>query len=79
MSTTGGPNIERDGLVFGYDTGYGINTNNISSRFYPGMPTTNYFNLKLYLDSQHMNLNQMMVKFGFHPLLLTVMIDQQMI
>jgi hypothetical protein len=41
MATAGGPNIERDGLVFGYDTSYGINTNNISSRFYPGKSTTN--------------------------------------
>jgi hypothetical protein len=47
MSTTGGPNIERDGLVFGYNTGYGINTNNISSRFYPGMPTTNIVPISL--------------------------------
>ena len=36
-----GPNIERDGLVFGYDTGYGIADNNTSTRFYPGEPTTN--------------------------------------
>ena len=42
MATTGGPDIERDGLVFGYDTSYGINTNSISSRFYPGEPTINY-------------------------------------
>ena len=41
MATSGGPDIERDGLVFGMDTGYGIDTNNISSRFYPGEPTTN--------------------------------------
>jgi hypothetical protein len=41
MATAGGPNIERDGLVFGYDTSYGIDTNSISSRFYPGEPTTN--------------------------------------
>jgi hypothetical protein len=42
MSTTGGPNIERDGLVFGYDTGYGVADNNTATRFYPGEPTTNY-------------------------------------
>jgi len=24
MATAGGPDIERDGLIFGYDTGYGI-------------------------------------------------------
>lgn len=42
MATSGGPDIERDGLVFGMDTSYGIDTNNISSRFYPGEPTINY-------------------------------------
>jgi hypothetical protein len=47
MATAGGPDIERDGLVFGYDTSYGINTNNISSRFYPGEPTTNYVTTNL--------------------------------
>ena len=36
-----GPNIERNGLVFGYDTGYGIADNNTATRFYPGRPTTN--------------------------------------
>ena len=41
MATAGGPDIERNGLVFGMDTGYGIDTNNISSRFYPGKPTSN--------------------------------------
>lgn len=38
-----GPDIEKDGLIFGYDTYYGIDTNNISSRFYPGELTTNLF------------------------------------
>jgi len=41
MATAGGPDIERNGLVFGYDTSYGIDTNTISSRFYSGEPTTN--------------------------------------
>ena len=36
-----GPNIERDGLVFGYDTGYGIADNSTAPRFYPGEPTIN--------------------------------------
>ena len=36
-----GPNIERDGLVFGYDTGYGSADNTTSTRFYPGENTTN--------------------------------------
>ena len=47
MATSGGPDIERDGLVFGMDTSYGIDTNNISSRFYPGMPTTNIVPISL--------------------------------
>jgi hypothetical protein len=42
MATAGGPNIERDGLVFGYDTGYGVADNNTATRFYPGEPTTNF-------------------------------------
>jgi hypothetical protein len=36
-----GPHIKRDGLVFGYDTGYGIANNDTSTRFYPGEPTEN--------------------------------------
>ena len=36
-----GPNIIKDGLVFGYDTGYGIADNNTVTRFYPGEPATN--------------------------------------
>jgi len=41
MGVIGGPYIKRDGLVFGYDTGYGIADNDTSTRFYPGEPTTN--------------------------------------
>ena len=41
MATSGGPNISLDGLVFGYDTGYGIADNVTSTRFYPGKPTSN--------------------------------------
>ena len=36
-----GPHIKKDGLVFGYDSGYGIAGNNTATRFYPGEPTTN--------------------------------------
>ena len=47
-----GPNIERDGLVFGYDTGYGVVNNISNSRFNKGTPTVNYipspFNYSLY-------------------------------
>ena len=42
MATIGGPNLEKDNLVFGYDTGYGVADNSISTRFYPGGPTVNY-------------------------------------
>lgn len=38
-----GLNIVRDGLVYGYDTGYGISDNETPTRFYPGEPTTNEF------------------------------------
>ena len=39
-----GPNMEKGGLIFGYDTGYGVSNNAISTRFYPGKPTTNLSN-----------------------------------
>ena len=36
-----GPNIINDGLVFGYDTAYGVADNDTATRFYQGKPTTN--------------------------------------
>jgi hypothetical protein len=36
-----GLNIVKDGLVFGYDTGYGVADNTTPTRFYPGKSTTN--------------------------------------
>ena len=36
-----GPNTVRDGLTFGYDTGYSVADNNTATRFYKGMPTVN--------------------------------------
>ena len=39
-----GPHIKKDGLVFGYDTGYGIADNNTVTRFYKGKNTTNTWN-----------------------------------
>ena len=41
MATDGGPNIEKDGLVFGMDTGYGVANNSTTTRFYRGGPTEN--------------------------------------
>jgi len=41
MATIGGPNTEKDELVFGYDTGYGVAGNSTTTRFYPGEPTQN--------------------------------------
>ena len=41
MATDGGPNIEKDGLVFGMDTGYGVANNSTATRFYRGGPTEN--------------------------------------
>ena len=37
-----GPNIQKGGLVFGYDTGYGLSGVDTTTRFYRGKPTTNY-------------------------------------
>jgi len=37
-----GPNMEKGGLIFGYDSGHGVCDNHTSSRFYRGKPTTNY-------------------------------------
>ena len=41
MGIARGTNIITDGLVFGYDTGYGVADNNTATRFYPGKPTHN--------------------------------------
>tara|TARA_R110002153_G_C13287895_1_gene494665 strand:+ start:40 stop:1218 length:1179 start_codon:yes stop_codon:yes gene_type:complete len=43
MATAGGPDIVNDGLVFGYDTGYGIADNDTATRFYPGKAVDNEF------------------------------------
>jgi len=39
-----GPNTVKDGLVFGYDTGYGVADNSTATRFYPGEATENLAN-----------------------------------
>jgi len=41
MATNGGGKIIRDGLVFGYDSGYGVANNNTATKFYRGEPTEN--------------------------------------
>ena len=41
MGIARGPNVINDGLVFGYDTGYGVADNTTATRFYPGQPATN--------------------------------------
>jgi hypothetical protein len=41
MATIGGPNTEKNNLVFGYDTGYGISHNTTGTRHYKGKPTEN--------------------------------------
>ena len=38
-----GPHIIKDGLVFGYDTGYGVADDTTATRFYKGQPATNLF------------------------------------
>lgn len=41
MGIARGTNIIRDGLVYGYDSGYGVADNDTSTRFYSGKPTVN--------------------------------------
>lgn len=36
-----GPHIKKEGLVFGFDTGYGVADNDTSTRYFKGKPTTN--------------------------------------
>jgi hypothetical protein len=43
MATAGGPKIVTDGLVFGYDTNYGVADNTTATRFYAGEPATNLY------------------------------------
>jgi hypothetical protein len=43
MGINRGPNLIKDNLVFGYDTGYGVADNSTATRFYPGESTTNLF------------------------------------
>ena len=47
MGIARGPNIVKDNLVFGYDTGYGVADNNTATRFYPGESTTNHVTTNL--------------------------------
>jgi len=51
MGIARGTNIVRDGLVYGYDTGYGVADNHTATRFYPGEPTTNYVTDSSLLES----------------------------
>ena len=41
MATIVAGNIVQEDLVFAYDTGYGVASNQEATRFYPGEPTTN--------------------------------------
>ena len=47
MGIARGPNTVKDGLVFGYDTGYGVADNSTATRFYPGEATTNFVTTNL--------------------------------
>ena len=53
MSTSAGPNISLDGLVFGYDIGYPIATNTQSLRFNQGEPTTNAVPLSTFINTSN--------------------------
>jgi len=46
-----GPHIIKDGLVFGYDTGYGIADNDTATRFYAGEPAVNLWDSLLSTQS----------------------------
>jgi len=48
-----GPNLIKDRLAFGYDTGYGVSNNNTATRFYPGEPTTNVTPLADFIDTSN--------------------------
>lgn len=41
MATSAGPNNVKEGLIFGYDTGYPQYSNNKGTVYHPGRPTTN--------------------------------------
>ena len=53
MGIARGPNLIKDNLVFGYDTGYGIADNNTATRFYPGEPTTNAVPLSTFINTSN--------------------------
>jgi len=58
MGVAGGPNIERDGLVFGYDTGYSSEGKNLSrGRYFNGPASTNILEVlnPTYTNSQNAN------------------------
>ena len=46
-----GPHIIKDGLVFGYDTGYGVADNDTATRFYTGEPAVNLWDSLLSTQS----------------------------
>ena len=45
MGIARGPNLAKDNLVFGYDSGYGVADNETTTRFYPGESTDNKLRL----------------------------------
>ena len=47
MATIVAGNIVQEDLVFGYDTGYGVASNQEATRFYPGEATTNFVTTNL--------------------------------
>ena len=51
MATAGGPKIVKDGLVFGYDTNYGVADNTTATRFYAGEPAVNLWDSLLSTQS----------------------------
>lgn len=53
MATAAGPKIVTDGLVFGYDTNYGVADINTSTKFFTGKPTSNLNSNPLFTGSSY--------------------------
>ena len=59
MGIARGPNIIKDNIVFGYDTGYGVADNNTVTRFYPGENTVNLLNYDITMPTWPSNSSNM--------------------
>ena len=51
MGIARGPNLIKNGMVWGFDTGYGIADNYTTTRFYQGKPVDNMATDPIFLNS----------------------------